>query len=149
MPLPQPPGRHHDNEDSHMSTNCFNSFMDNNNTTKSIQSIRMELKNKHSRHIQDLKEYYEKELDELRSKLSYYENRAGDTSDADEEATDEENCKSRGSKQAHHSLNSELKCSNNALMNKLYKSGQHVRYLTQENNELVRKVKEQENRGTY
>ena len=39
------------------------------NGTKLAANLRAELKNKHSRHVQDLKEYYEKELEELRNQL--------------------------------------------------------------------------------
>ncbi len=41
---------------------------------KYVTSLRMELKNKHSRHVQDLTEYYEKELEEMRKQVEYYKN---------------------------------------------------------------------------
>ncbi len=54
---------------SNSNINTVGSVVDN---AKYISNLRLELKTKHARHIQDLKEYYEKELDELSKKLEYY-----------------------------------------------------------------------------
>lgn len=121
----EPSLRYHENEDSQITTNGSSSFMDN---PKSIQNIRIELKNKHSRHIQDLKEYYEKELDEMRAKLHFYENKCNEnecnssTNTGDEEATDEENARNTNEQQSQQALNNELKSSNNSLLNKLVRT---------------------------
>ena len=54
---------------SNSNINSVGSVVDN---AKYISNLRLELKTKHARHIQDLKEYYEKEIDELSKKLDYY-----------------------------------------------------------------------------
>ncbi len=54
---------------SNSNINTVGSVVDN---AKYISNLRLELKTKHARHIQDLKEYYEKEIDELTKKLDYY-----------------------------------------------------------------------------
>lgn len=121
----EPSLKYHENEDSQITTNGSSSFMD---YPKSIQNIRIELKNKHSRHIQDLKEYYEKELDEMRAKLHFYENKCiknecnSSTNTDDVETTDEENARKTNEQQSQQALNNELKSSNNALLNKLVRT---------------------------
>lgn len=86
--------------------------------SKYISNLRAELKNKHSRHVQDLTEYYEKELEEMQKKLKYYKegkvmNNVIETScDTDKIHEDESNKKQTF-------LNAELKNSNAVLLNKL------------------------------
>jgi hypothetical protein len=139
--------------------------------SKYISNLRMELKSKHSRHVQDLKEYYEKELDELKRKLSFYENQqmnhlkpknSSDDSDNNSINDNEETNESAAiankqqqqqqqqqqqskDKNSHAILNNELKNSNSNLLDKLYESSQHIRYLTQENGELTNKVSQLDN----
>ena len=50
-------------------TNTTNSYVDN---AKYMSDLRMELKAKHARHIQDLKDYYEKELEDFRLQVNLY-----------------------------------------------------------------------------
>jgi glucosamine 6-phosphate synthetase-like amidotransferase/phosphosugar isomerase protein len=54
---------------SGISANSTNSIVDN---AKYISNLRIELKNKHARHVQDLKDYYEKELDDMKKQLNAY-----------------------------------------------------------------------------
>jgi hypothetical protein len=61
--------------------NAASSVVDN---AKYISNLRLELKTKHARHVQDLKDYYEKEIDELNRKLAYFKSTLGG---ADKKAT--------------------------------------------------------------
>ena len=45
---------------------------------KYISNLRLELKTKHDRHVQDLKNYYEKEIEDLNKKLDYYKSIANE-----------------------------------------------------------------------
>ncbi len=88
-----------------------NSIVQHYDNTKFVANLRMELKNKHSRHVQDLTEYYEKELEELRKQISYYKNIEGQNNHATEinGGTKQENCDKKN----------ELRSSNSELLNKL------------------------------
>lgn len=44
---------------------------------KYISNLRQELKNKHARHVQDLKDYYDKEIDDLKRQLNGYKIKYG------------------------------------------------------------------------
>ena len=89
---------------------------------KHISNVKLELKNKHARHMQDLRDYYEKELDEMRKELSRYKiNETGNElvsyendHHSNAEYHDEQN--SRISMSQQLILNSELKNSNNELL---------------------------------
>lgn len=133
-------------------------FVDNN--SKYITNLRMELKSKHSRHVQDLKEYYEKELEELKRKLNFYEKQQMNHLKANKSPSTDLSCESDNNSvndieeqfsehslkqqqlndKNHALLHSELKSSNSTLLNKLYESSQHIRYLTQENCDLTSKI---------
>ena len=91
-----------------------NTLADNNN--KSISNLRHELKSKHARHIQDLKEYYEKELEELRNQLKISQAK---NNQQPNELNLDNNEKTQHMNNSHLLLNNELKNSNNALLNKL------------------------------
>ena len=92
-----------------------NTLADNNNN-KSISNLRHELKSKHARHIQDLKEYYEKELEELRNQLKMSQ---ANNIQQPNELNSDSNEKIQHMNNSHLLLNNELKNSNNALLNKL------------------------------
>lgn len=102
---------------------------------KYISNMRMELKNKHARHVQDLKDYYERELDELKRQLSSYRMRYGDASAGQQSlSAGVDSASSIGDIQAHEqNINldykvryeqllvdySNLKSSHEALLNKI------------------------------
>lgn len=71
------------NSPTPMSTNITAAPVTNTTTTsivdnaKYISNLRIELKAKHARHVQDLKDYYEKELDEHKAQLNAYKLRYG------------------------------------------------------------------------
>jgi hypothetical protein len=103
------------NESQASSINQTNSIVEN---AKYISNLRLELKTKHARHVQDLKDYYEKELDELRRKLSKAEQSIANSSNG--ENKNEmiiSNFQQQNTDQAN--LNSELKNTNNSLLSKL------------------------------
>lgn len=54
---------------TNMNINTASSVVDN---AKYISNLRLELKTKHARHVQDLKDYYEKEIEDLSKKLDAY-----------------------------------------------------------------------------
>lgn len=104
----------HESEETTSATST--NFHDN---SKHISNIRNELKAKHSRHVKDLKEYYEKELEELRNQLAL--KRQKQTSESTESlgSSSIELNEEKANYNNQLVLNNELKNSNNALLNKL------------------------------
>jgi hypothetical protein len=91
-------------------------------TSRHISAIRQELKSKHSRHIQDLKEYYEKEMEELRNQLKTYQNNKTQNNKSIDEQNETDGAGAAEKNTNYNNqiiLNNELKVSNNALLNKL------------------------------
>jgi hypothetical protein len=77
---------------------------------KYISNLRLELKTKHARHVQDLRDYYEKELEDLRKKLtSKCSCKGGASSSYEDEIRNDEFAQ----------INNELKNTNISLINKL------------------------------
>lgn len=112
--------------DASTSTSCdplsTNSIVDN---AKYISNLRMELKTKHARHLQDLKDYYDKEIEDLNRKLDNLKLKYGETgteNDEDDlhisEGVNLEN-KFKSKYDQLLSDNSELKSSNEIIINKL------------------------------
>lgn len=100
------------NESHASSISQTNSIVEN---AKYISNLRLELKSKHARHVQDLKDYYEKELDDLRRKLNKAEQNISSDSTGNEKIIS--NFQQQNMDQAN--LNSELKNTNNSLLSKL------------------------------
>lgn len=73
---------------------------------KYISNLRLELKTKHARHVQDLKDYYERELEDLRKRLM---SKGGTSSSYEDEIRNDELAQ----------INNELKSTNISLLNKL------------------------------
>ena len=103
------------NESQASSISQTNSIVEN---AKYISNLRLELKSKHARHVQDLKDYYEKELDDLRRKLNKFEqNISNESNGPNNNEKIISNFQQQNADQAN--LNSELKNTNNSLLSKL------------------------------
>jgi hypothetical protein len=109
---------------------------------KYISNLRLELKAKHARHVQDLKDYYEKEIEALKLNKPNLDSPA-----AKSESNGSEqlilNIQQKNADQVN--LNSELKNANNSLLKKLYENAQQIQYLTHDNFELKSKISEYDN----
>ncbi|RNA01318.1 hypothetical protein BpHYR1_020601 [Brachionus plicatilis] len=103
--------------------------------TKYISNLRTELKSKHARHIQDLKDYYDKEIEDLRCRLDLYEEKYGTDPNDETEQLRENELKSKYEQLCE--INDDLKESNSALIHKLEECNEHINYLKQENYELT------------
>ncbi|CAF0890143.1 unnamed protein product, partial [Brachionus calyciflorus] len=102
---------------------------------KYISNLRAELKAKHSRHVQDLRDYYDKEIEDLRKKIEIYESKFGtDIENADTFENRENELKMKYEQLS--SINTDLKESNASLIHKLEECNDHINYLKQENYEL-------------
>ena len=104
------------------SVNQTSSIVEN---AKYISNLRLELKSKHARHVQDIKDYYEKELElkdkeleDLRRKLNKMEQISNANGENDEHS-DKIISIFQQKNIDQVNLNSELKNTNNSLLNKL------------------------------
>ena len=92
-----------------------NSIVEN---AKYISNLRLELKSKHARHVQDLRDYYEKEIEELKKQLE--KNEDSTTTGGEPNAISDKIISSIQQKNAEQvNLNAELKNTNNSLLAKL------------------------------
>jgi hypothetical protein len=115
----------HQHQTTYQSTTTNNSSAINQSTivdnAKYISNLRQELKNKHARHVQDLKDYYDKEIDDLKRQLNGYKMKYG----LDGGAVGESNLETsqyEEYKQRYENLAinfDELKNTNETLLNKI------------------------------
>lgn len=84
---------------------------------KYISHLRTELKSKHARHIQDLKDYYEKEIEDLKNRLDIYMVKYGNDPNDESEKLKENEFRIKYEQLCE--LNADLKDSNAALIHKL------------------------------
>jgi len=102
---------------------------------KQLTNLRMSLKTKHSRHIQDLKTYYEQEIDELRNELQKTQNKFDSLSAMNNQSLGNFNKKVDNNAELQR-LIEEMKKQNLTLLQRTYESDQHTEQLRHENYEL-------------
>lgn len=97
-------------------TDSFNPNIINDNA-KYISNLRAELKSKHARHIQDLKDYYEKEIEDFRYRLDLYVEKYGSDPNNQSETLKENQLQQKYQQLCE--INGDLKDSNATLIHKL------------------------------